>query len=37
MQKFFELIPSGTTLNFVKNARKFIFLSIVLTMFVALS
>jgi preprotein translocase subunit SecF len=31
MQKFFELIPSGTTLNFVKNARKFIFLSIVLT------
>ncbi len=30
MQKFFELIPSGTNLNFVGNARKFIFLSILL-------
>ena len=30
MQKFFELIPSGTNLNFIGNARKFIFLSIFL-------
>ncbi|MEZ4454310.1 MAG: protein translocase subunit SecF [Nannocystaceae bacterium] len=30
MQKFFELIPSGTNLGFVKNAWKFITLSIVL-------
>jgi preprotein translocase subunit SecF len=30
MQKFFEIIPSGTNIQFVKNAWKFIVLSIVL-------